>query len=71
MTLLDLEQATFDARYHATDIYKDVYAEYTALLDHNRTLQPAWRGDARRDMARMQERTISDLEEKLSAAPDS
>ena len=71
LTLLDLEQATFDARYHATDIYKDVYAEYTALLDHNRTLQPAWRGDARRDMARMQERTISDLEEKLSAAPDS
>lgn len=70
LTLLDLEQATFDARYHATDIYKDVYGEYTALLDHNRTLQPAWRGDARADMARMQERTISDLEEKLAQSPE-
>lgn len=70
LTLLDLEQATFDARYHATDIYKDVYGEYTSLLDHNRTLQPTWRGDARRDMARMQERTISDLEEKLALAPE-
>ena len=70
LTLLDLEQATFDARYHANDIYTDVYGEYTALLDHNRTLQPAWRGDARRDMARMQERTISDLEEKLATAPE-
>lgn len=70
LTLLDLEQATFDARYHATDIYKDVYGEYTALLDHNRTLQPTWRGDARRDMVRMQERTISDLQEKLSNAPE-
>src|SRR5690554_298653 len=66
----DLEAATNDVRRHATDIYNDVYTEYTALLDHNRALQPKWLEDARQALRSQQERIISDLEEKLGQAPN-
>lgn len=71
LTVRDLEVATFDARSNATTIYEDIYAEYTALLDHNRSLQPTWQDDTRVAMKDLQERIISDLEEKLLQAPDS
>ena len=70
LTVLDLESATLDARQHATDIYNDVYAEYSALLDHNRSLQPTWQEDARAALHAQQERIIRDLEEKLVQAPE-
>lgn len=70
LNVRDLEAATLDARYHATDIYADVYAEYNSLLDHNRNLQPTWQEDARMALRSQQERIISDLEEKLKQAPE-
>lgn len=70
LNVRDLEAATLDARQHATDIYADVYAEYSALLDHNRNLQPIWQEDARQALRLQQERLISDLEEKLQQAPE-
>lgn len=66
----DLEAATLDARKHATDIYADVYTEYSSLLDHNRTIQPTWQEDARINLRAQQQRIISDLEEKLAQAPE-
>lgn len=70
MDARDLEVATFDARNHATEIYADVYDEYSELLDHNRSLQPTWLEDARAALRSQQERIISDLEEKLQQAPE-
>lgn len=70
MDVRDLEVATFDARCHATDIYNDVYNEYSELLDHNRSLQPTWLEDARAALRAQQELIISDLEEKLLQAPE-
>ncbi len=68
LTALDLERANMDVRDHANQIYADVYAEYSGLVDHNRNLQPVWREDARDAMRAKQERLISDLEEKLQQA---
>lgn len=70
LNVRDLEAATLDARHHATDIYADVYSEYSSLLDHNRNLQPTWQEDARLALRAQQERIISDLEEKLQQAPE-
>ncbi len=69
LTARDLEIASHDARTHSTDIYHGVYEEYHSVVDHNRHLQPAWLGDARRAMLSQQERIISDLQEKLDQAP--
>lgn len=66
----DLELATREVREHATDIYSDVFAEYSALLDHNRALQPKWVEDTRHTLRHQQQRIIADLEEKLAQAPD-
>ena len=70
LTIRDLETASQDARSHAGDVYTGVYDEYTYLGDHNRGLQPAWVAQARDTLRAQQERIISDLEEKLSQAPD-
>src|SRR5690554_900756 len=66
----DLELATREVREHATDIYNDVFAEYSALLDHNRALQPKWIEDTRKALRSQQQRIINDLEEKLKQAPE-
>ncbi|RUO37965.1 sulfate adenylyltransferase [Aliidiomarina taiwanensis] len=66
----DLELATREVREHATDIYSDVFAEYSALLDHNRALQPKWVEDTRNTLRSQQQRIIADLEEKLAQAPE-
>ncbi|MND43398.1 Sulfate adenylyltransferase [compost metagenome] len=69
LTIHDLELACQDARTHAGDIYAGVYAEYSAVVDHNRNLQPAWVTEARAALRFQQERLIGDLEEKLLQAP--
>ncbi|MFZ6049930.1 sulfate adenylyltransferase [Pseudomonas sp. CR3202] len=70
LTVRDLELACHDARTHAGDIYAEVYAEYSAVVDHNRNLQPSWGTEARAALRLQQERLISDLEEKLRQAPN-
>lgn len=64
LTLDDLLTATDDVRRHASVIYNDVYTEYSAVLDHNRALQPSWLHVAREQLKQQQERLINDLEEK-------
>ena len=69
LTIRDLELACQDARSHAGDIYDGVYSEYSAVVDHNRNLQPSWVSEARTALRFQQERLIGDLEEKLMQAP--
>ncbi|MCY1404995.1 Sulfate adenylyltransferase [compost metagenome] len=69
LTIRDLELACQDVRSHAGDIYDGVYSEYSAVVDHNRDLQPSWVTDARTALHLQQERLIGDLEEKLVQAP--
>jgi sulfate adenylyltransferase len=70
LTVRDLEIASHDVRHHAGDIYNGVYAEYSAVVDHNRSMQAAWIEDARAALRFQQERLISDLEEKHQQAPE-
>jgi len=70
LTLRDLEYASFDARDFANTIYNDIYQEYWNLLDHNNTLRPVWKDDARKALVKQQERIIDDLEEKHRLAPE-
>ena len=70
LTVRDLELACHEARAHTGDVYDGVYREYTALLDHNRSLQPAWVEDARDALHRQQRRLLDDLDEKFRQAPE-
>lgn len=70
LTVRDLELACHEARTHTGDVYDGVYREYTALLDHNRSLQPAWVDDARDALHRQQRRLLDDLDEKFRQAPE-
>lgn len=68
LSVLDLERASMDARSHATEIYSDVYDEYSSVVDHSRAIQPVWREDARAALLQKQQNLIADLEEKLALA---
>lgn len=70
LTLADLETAVRDVREHASYIYRDVYDEYTKVLDRDREMQLSWRDDARSEFREMQEQLIADLEQKLELAPE-
>ena len=70
LTLRDLESAALDARIHAGQIYQDVFAEYSAMADLNRSLQPAWVEEAREAARRHQAMVVSDLEVKVAQAPE-
>lgn len=70
LTVRDLELACHEARAHTGDVYDGVYREYSALLDHNRSLQPAWVEDARDALHRQQRRLLDDLDEKFRQAPE-
>lgn len=70
LTLRDLEAAVMDARTNATQIYQDVFTEYSALADHNRNLQPVWVEAARETARQHQQMVIADLEVKVSQAPE-
>lgn len=70
LSVRDLEAAALDARTNTTQIYQDIYAEYTALGDHNRSLQPAWVEEAREAARKHQSMMIADLEEKVAQAPE-
>lgn len=70
LTVRDLELACHEARTHTGDVYDGVYREYTALLDHNRSLQPSWVDDARDALHRQQRRLLDDLDEKFRQAPE-
>lgn len=70
LTLRDLEMAVMDARTHAAQIYQDVFAEYSAMADHNRSLQPTWVEEAREAAHRHQEMVVADLELKVEQAPE-
>src|SRR5690554_5301364 len=47
LTVRDLEIAALDARANASRIYADVYSEYSALADHNSSMQESWITEAR------------------------
>lgn len=66
----DLEIATHDVRANASNVYSDIYREYSALLDTNRNVQSGWIALAQERIARYQQDLIGDLEEKLTQAPD-
>lgn len=68
LTALDLERVNLDVRDHAKQIYADVYAEYSSIVDHNRNLQPVWREEARVALRSKQEKLLADLAEKLEQA---
>lgn len=68
LTALDLERVSLDVRDHANQIYADVYAEYSSVVDHSRSLQPVWREEARSALRAKQERLLADLTEKLAQA---
>lgn len=68
LTALDLERVNLDVRDHAKQIYADVYAEYSNIVDHNRSLQPVWREEARVALRSKQEKLLADLVEKLEQA---
>jgi sulfate adenylyltransferase len=70
LTVQDLEAATLDVRANASQVYQDVFAEYSALADHNRNMQPAWVMAAREALQQQQAMVIADLEEKASQAPE-
>ncbi len=70
LTIRDLELASYDARSSATKIYDDIYQEYWSLLDHNDTLRPVWKDQARQNLYEQQKRIIADLKEKYELAPE-
>lgn len=70
LTIRDLEAASLDVRANASQIYQDVFAEYSALADHNRNMQPVWVMAAREALQQQQAMVIADLEEKASQAPE-
>jgi sulfate adenylyltransferase len=70
LTVRDLEAASLDARANACQIYRDIYAEYSTLADHNQHLEESWISEARLAMKAHQEMVIADLEEKVTLAPD-
>src|SRR5690554_2528177 len=70
LTVRDLEIAALDARANASRIYADVYSEYSALADHNSSMQESWITEARTALKAHQEMVIADLEEKVTLAPE-
>lgn len=70
LTVSDLETANLDVRTNAGRIYSEIYSEYTSLADHNQNLQESWIVEARTAMNSHQEMVISDLQEKVTLAPE-
>lgn len=70
LTLADLEFVINDVREHTADIYGGVYDEYRAVLDHNRSLVPVWRGEARAGLRQKQQQLIDELIVKREQAAD-
>lgn len=71
LTIQDLHRAVLDARENADRIYREVYEEFSNVTDINRDIQPEWKAEARELIRKQQEMVISDLEEKVSQAPES
>lgn len=69
LTIEDLHAAMLDAREHADQIYRDIFAEFSYVTDLNRKVQPAWKNVARDAIRKQQEMVIGDLEEKVEQAP--
>lgn len=70
LSVRDLEAASLDARATACQIYRDIYAEYTTLADHNHHLEESWINEARQALKAYQEMVIADLKEKVTLALD-
>jgi sulfate adenylyltransferase len=70
LTVADLAAAVRDVREHAGLVYDEVYQEYARVLDHDRSMQPAWRDQAREQFRQQQHQLIEELTEKLRAAPE-
>src|SRR5690554_526848 len=70
LTVGDLETANLDVRTNAGRIYSEIYSEYSSLADHNQNLQESWIVEARTAMNSHQEMVISDLQEKVTLAPE-
>lgn len=70
LTVDDLIAANLDVREHANKIYQDIFAEYSAAADTNRTIHPEWIVEARKDMQREQGMVIADLESKVNMASE-
>ncbi len=70
LTRRDLELANLDVRDNASRIYAETHAEVSALVDHNRSAQPAWVDETRNTLRSQQERIVNNLLEKLEQAPE-
>src|SRR5690625_1178866 len=70
LTNTDLVMANLDARNNASRIYQGAFEEYSYASDTNRSVQPAWIEEARRDMKHQQEMLIEDLTTKVDLAPE-
>lgn len=70
LTVDDLEFIVMDIRRNASNIYDDIYQEYSFILDHNRNIQPSWIKDARANLRKFQGDLIEDLEKKEASAPE-
>lgn len=70
LTNRDLEYVNMDVREHASEIYDDVFKEYTDAGDTNRRIHREWIDEARESMHKQQQMVIEDLEAKVKQAPE-
>lgn len=70
LTIDDLQAAIVDVRGNADKIYRDIFAEFSYMADLQRSIQPAWKNEARHAMKKQQQMVIADLEEKVQQAAD-
>ena len=70
LTSADLVGAARDARDNAGRIYGDVYAEVTAVIEHNRRGQSPWIDEARESLRTQQELIVGNLHEKLERSAE-
>ena len=70
LTIEDLEAAIHDVRENASQIYKDIFSQFSYVADTLRTTQPAWITKAHASMHHQQEMVVEYLEEKVNNAPE-
>ena len=70
LTIEDLQAAILDVRENATQIYKDIFSQFSYVADTLRTTQPDWITEAHASMHKQQAMIVEYLEEKVTNAPN-
>lgn len=70
LTIEDLEAAILDVRENASQIYKDIFSQFSYVADTLRTTQPTWVTKAHASIHHQQEMVVEYLEEKVNNAPE-